>query len=47
VREAAARLGGEISLGAGLGGRGCAFALRWGEPRHNPTADGAQAGHQD
>lgn len=32
VREAAARLGGEVSLDTGLRGGGCAFALRWRAP---------------
>ena len=40
VREAAARLGGEVSLNAGLGGRGCAFALHWSEPGR--TSNGAR-----
>jgi signal transduction histidine kinase len=38
VREAAARLGGAVSLGTGLGGRGCAFALRWSEPSRTSTS---------
>ena len=45
VREAAARLGAEVSLNAGLGGRGCAFALHWSEPGRtsNSARDQAEA----